>query len=235
MFGGDHPSLRRALGQAVASARSLGHPRAGSEHLLLALSASGGQVAAVLGRHGANPAAVLDAVEKAAPLGAGAAADRAALAPLGVDVDRLLAGLSPAAIDRPAAREPRLPLGTAAARRRCAAISPPLGLDGQAAYEASLRLALARRDRQHRIEHLALALVALDPGVQWILSAAGARTSALFADLAATFPPPRRNIVLRTERRVARRSRYRHLVTRYQQTAGRIAASAPAVAALIAH
>jgi Clp amino terminal domain, pathogenicity island component len=213
---------------------ALGHPRTGSEHLLLALSAGGGEVAAMLGRHGATAAAVLAAVRQAAPLGAGAAADRAALAPFGVDVDRLLACPGPAAIDWPAAREPLLPLGTAAARRRCAAISPPLGLDAQAAHEASLRLALARRDRQHRTEHLALALVALDPGARWILVAAAARTPELLADLAATFPPPRRNILLRTERRIARRSRYRQIVTRYQRTAGRIGTSAPAVATLVA-
>ena len=49
-------------------------------------------------------------------------------------------------------------------------MSPPLGLDAQAVYEASLRLALARREREHRPEHLALALVTLDPGAAWVLA-----------------------------------------------------------------
>jgi len=233
MFRGDHPDLRSALSRALAISRELRHPRAGSEHLLLALSAADGPVAAVLGRHGATAAAVLEAVRRAAPAGAGTAADRAVLAPLGVDADRLLSGLSPAVIDRPAAREPLLPLGAAAARRRCARMSPPLGLDAQAVYEASLRLALARRDHEHRTEHLALALVAFDPGAQWALDAAGARPTVLLADLAAVFPPPKRNIVLQAERLIASRSRYDRVVRRYQRTAGRTATPSCARAALI--
>ena len=46
---------------------------------------------------------------------------------------------------------------------------PPLGLDAQAIWAASLRLALARRERRHRPDHLALALVTLDPAAAWIL------------------------------------------------------------------
>ena len=48
MFQGEHPELRRVLDRALALARDLGHPRVGSEHLLLALTTAGGAVAHVL-------------------------------------------------------------------------------------------------------------------------------------------------------------------------------------------
>ena len=75
------------------------------------------------------------------------------------------------------------PLGAARARRRCARLRPPIGLDAQAVYAASLRLALARWERHHRPEHLALTLVALDPGAHWVLHAAGVDTAVLLGDL----------------------------------------------------
>jgi hypothetical protein len=224
MFGGDHPDLRRAMRRALALARDLGHPRAGSEHLLLALTAAG----SVLDRHGVSEAAVLDVVRRVAPLGAGVAADRDLLAHLGVDLS------APSTVDRPPAREPLLPVGAARARRRCARLSPPLGLDAQAVYEASLRLALARRERDHRPEHLALVLVAVDPGAGWVLAAAGVDRRALLADLAGAFPVPRRNPLLRAERRLGRRPRHHDVVRRYERTTGRTATSAAALAPLIA-
>lgn len=190
-------------------------------------------VAAVLLRHGATPDAIRAAAHLAAPLGAGGAADRAVLAPLGVDLDRLLGRTGAPALDRPPGREPLLPLGAAKARRRAAGLTPPLGLDAQASYSASLRLALARRERDHRPEHLALALTALGPGVAWILKAAGVDRAALLADLAATFPPPRRNVLLTVERRLGHRIRHRDLVRRYQRTTGRAVTSADALPALI--
>ncbi|MBB5804214.1 hypothetical protein F4560_003982 [Saccharothrix ecbatanensis] len=186
----------------------------------------------VLHRHGATTSAILNAAHLAAPLGAGGAADRAVLAPLGVDLDRLL-GPATATLDHPAGREPLLPLGAAKARRHCARLTPPLGLDAQAAYEAALRLALARREREHRPEHLALALIALDPGVAWVLKTANVDRDALLADLAATFPPPRRNPLLTAERRLALPSRHRDLVRRYQRTTGRAVTSTDALPALI--
>jgi hypothetical protein len=253
MFRGEHPDLGRTVGRALTLARDLGHPRAGGEHLLLALTTPGGSgpvaggsgaggsgltvggsVAAVLAEHGATAAAIRAAAGLAGPAGAGAAADRETLAPLGIDVDWLLSAAGAAVLDRPPAREPLLPLGAARARRRCARMSPPLGLDAQAAYEASLRLALARREREHRPEHLALALVALDPGAAWVLKTAGVEPRALLAGLATAFPPPRRNPVLRAERRFGRRARHRDIVRRYERTTGRAATAGPAVAALIA-
>jgi len=237
MFRGDHPALGQVLGRALALARDLGHPRAGSEHLLLALTMGSGTVAAVLTGHGATEAAVQDAVRMAAPAGAGTAADRDALASLGIDIDRLLSYLrytsGTKSLDRPPAREPLLPLNVTKVRRRCARLTPPLGLDAQAVYEASLRLALARREREHRPEHLALVLVTLDPGAAWVFTAAAIDRLALLADLAATFPPPRRNPLLRAERRLGRRLRHQDLVRCYQHTTGRTATAGSAVAALI--
>lgn len=230
MFRGDHLELSQVIRQAIALARSLEHPRTGSEHLLLALAA-GSSVAAVLANRGAAEETIRQAVLLAAPAGAGAAADRAALAPLGIDLQRLAGTV----LDRPPVREPLLPLGMAEARRRCARQKPPLGLDAQAAYEASLRLALARREREHRPEHLAFVLVTLDPGTSWILDAAGIDQRALLADLAAAFPAPRRNPVLRAERRLGQRVRHRDLVRRYQHTTGRTVSAEDTVAALIVH
>ncbi|MCE6998784.1 peptidase [Saccharothrix sp. S26] len=234
MFRGDHPDLKRTIGRALHLARTLGHPRTGSEHVLAALAdlrPASGALPDVMARHGATAAAIGDAAYLAAPLGAGGAADRGLLGTLGVDLDRLVG--EGGALDRPAGREPLIPFGAAKARRRCARLSPPLGLDAQAAYSASLRLALARREREHRPEHLALALTALDPGVAWVLKTAGVDRAALLADLAATFPPPRRNPLLVVERRLGHRVRHRGLVRRYQRTTGRAVTSADALPALI--
>ncbi|MEJ2852041.1 MULTISPECIES: peptidase [unclassified Saccharothrix] len=213
MFRAD-PELGRVVDRALRLARDLDHPRTGSEHLLLALTS-------LTGHHDA----IREAVDQAAPQGAGAAADRVALKTLGIDFDQLVAGVR---LDRPPAREPLFPLGAAKARARCARLDPPLGLDAQAAYEASLRFALARRERRHRPEHLALVLVALDPGVAWVLDTARVDRTALVHDLARRFPPPRRNPVLRWERRLGSAIRHRDLVTRYQRTTGRTATSSVA-------
>jgi len=227
MFRGDHPELSRTIGRAWVLARDLGHPRVGGEHLLLALAAGGGAIAELLAGHGATEDAIRAAARAAEPAGAGAAADREILATLGVDLDRLLSEPGTALLDRPPVREPLLPLGAAKARRRCARLNPPIGLDAQAAYEASLRLALARRERRHRTEHLAVALVAFDPGTAWVLKRAGANPKALLAALAAAFPPPRRNALLRFDRRLHRRSRLADLVRRYERTTGRTVTTGP--------
>jgi hypothetical protein len=237
MFEGDRLEVGRVVCRARALARELDHPRAGSEHLLLALttgdSAEDRRIAAVLAGRGATATVIRHAVRSAAPLGAGVAFDRELVASVGVDLDRLLSSAG-RSVDQPPAREPLLPLGAAKARRRWAQLDPPLGLDAQAVYEASLRLALGRRERSHGPEHLALALVTLDPGAAWVLGSAGVDAHALLADLASAFPPPRRNILLRAERRLGRRSRHFDIVRRYRRTTGRAAVAGPAIAPLIA-
>ncbi|QFZ21923.1 hypothetical protein [Saccharothrix syringae] len=214
MFRGDHRELVRTLNRALGLARELGHPRTGSEHFLLALTDLVGHERALRG-----------AVPRD---GAGVEADRETLAVLGLDLDDL-----PGIVDHPPAREPLLPLGARKARERRARLNPPPGLDARAAYAASLRLALARREREHRREHLALTLVALDPGVAWLLRTAGVDRVALLGDLAARFPPPRRNALLRAERRLGHRARHRDLVRRYERTTGRDVVSGSAVPHLI--
>lgn len=233
MFRGDDVQLSGAVGQAIRSARDLGHPRVGSEHLVLALSLTGTAAGLVLARHGVTPEAVTPAVIAVAPSGSGAAADRDLMVSIGVDLDRLRDSVGGPLLDRPPRREPLFPLGVRAARRRCARVDPPIGTDFQAVYEASLKLALARQDREHRPEHLALMLVSLDPGANWVLDFLGVNRHDLLADLAATFPPPRRQALLRAKRRLALRSRHIQLVDRFQQLTGRTVVDAPAIASLI--
>ncbi|NUR72351.1 MAG: peptidase [Hamadaea sp.] len=224
MFRGDHPDLARAVGRAFRLARDAGSNRVGSEHLLLSLTAAG-RVSTVLGAARVTFEAVRHAVHTCGPGGAGAAADRAALAVLGVDLDHLLDRCGLALLDQPPLREPLLPFGARQARRRCAALDPPLGLDAQAAYEASLRLALARRERDHRPEHLAQTLVAIDPGVSWLLAELGVDRATLAYALITAFPPPRRNLILRADRRWGRHARTRDLVRRYERATGRTASA----------
>ncbi|MEY9928623.1 hypothetical protein ABH926_003262 [Catenulispora sp. GP43] len=224
MFRGDDPSLRAVYGRAFSEARSLGHPRVGSEHLLLALASArtDGPIASVLARHDATATAIRDAVRAAAPHGAGMAADREALAPLGIELAQTLAPS-----EQPVGSPPLFPLGAARARRRMARLDPPLGADAQAAYESSLRLALARREHSHRAEHLALALVCLDPGASWTLATAGADRAALLAGLTEEFPCPGRRFA------PGARTRQRQLLRRYQQRTGRIVVDRAALAGLI--
>ncbi|MEV6446846.1 Clp protease N-terminal domain-containing protein [Amycolatopsis sp. NPDC051716] len=219
MFRGDDPAVGRVFRRAGELAREYGHVRVGSEHLLLALTE--GPLTGLVG--------IERAVLRAAPDGAGVAADREVLTVLGIDLGPLPAELA----DRPPVKEPLLPLGVARVRRLCARAKPPIGLDVQAAYAASLRLALARREREHRIEHVALTLFALDPGADWAVRTAGADRRELLAGLASDYPPPRRNRLLRVERRLGRQARCRDIVRGYQRTTGRAPVAPSALAALV--
>jgi hypothetical protein len=71
------------------------------------------------------------------------------------------------------------------------------------------------------------------PGARWALHAAGVDIQALLGDLAAAFPPPRRNGLLRADRRLGQRARRHDLVRRYQHTTGRTVSAGSAIAALI--
>jgi len=75
IFQGDEPAVRMVLRRAVGSARRLGHPRVGVEHLLVGLAGGDDVVATVLARHGATCDVLEDTARAAAPLGAGAAAE----------------------------------------------------------------------------------------------------------------------------------------------------------------
>ncbi|HEY3843107.1 MAG TPA: Clp protease N-terminal domain-containing protein [Acidimicrobiales bacterium] len=230
MFRGDDVALTQVMQRAIGTARDLGHPRVGSEHLLLALVDPRGPLVDVFSTHGVTEQTVRNIVIAAAPAGAGAAADSEALNPLGISVEGLLDSFGVAVLDRAPVKEPWFPIGARRARKRCASGVPPIGLDAQAAYEASLRLAIARRERKHQPQHLALALVALDPGVSWMLTGMRTDRGQLLSDLVDAFAPPRSRLAQFGG--AQRRSRDR-IVRRYQRTSGRIAVSAGDVLALL--
>jgi hypothetical protein len=239
MFRGDSPSLHQVLRRALAVSRDAGHRRAGSEHLLIALTMQRGVLTDVLDAHGAATAAVHAMVRELPAGGAAASADGELLAGLGIDIHGLLEADADAdvdaatVLDQPPLREPLFPLGARANRRRHMRATPAFGLDAQAAYEASLRLALARRERDHRPEHLALTLLSIDPGICWLLAAARVDQRALIAHLSRVFPPPQRNRLLSVERRLGRSTRQRTIVHWHQRTTGHIAGADDPLAGLI--
>jgi len=61
---------------------------------------------------------------------AGAAADAESLALIGVDLDRLVQSGEPRSLDRLVGRQPLFPLGSGAARRRCASWDRGSGNNG---------------------------------------------------------------------------------------------------------
>jgi hypothetical protein len=201
MFRGDTVELGRTLRRATTAARWGGRDRVRSEHLLIALAAGRGPVAEVLVACGVTTAALRPVLRDLPAAGAGAVADRELLGTLGIDIGELLT-VDPG--DVPPRRASRF------------------GPDAAAAYAASLRLALARRERAHRPEHLALVLVTLDAGVRTVLARAGVDPDRVLRRVAAAFPPPPVNPVLRCERRLAGDHRRRAIVRRYQRTTGRV-------------
>src|SRR6266513_1051876 len=87
-FTGD---ARTAVVQAQEHARRLGHRYIGCEHLLLAAVSTGAPASAALRRHGITPAGVETEIVRLVGLGHAAsllsAADREALACIGIDLD----------------------------------------------------------------------------------------------------------------------------------------------------
>jgi hypothetical protein len=66
-----------------------------------------------------------------------------------------------------------------------------------------------------------------------VLRTIGTGAPALLADLAATFPPPRRNMLLRAEGRIGRWLRGNDLIRRCERTTRRPVTARGAVASLI--
>jgi ATP-dependent Clp protease ATP-binding subunit ClpA len=200
---------RGIVAQAQEHARRLGHSYIGCEHLLLAAAVGGEPASAALREHGVTPQAVETQIVRLVGLGEAtdlfSALDREALASIGIDLDvvreRIEAAFGPDAFTR---------AGPATCRgRRPAARNNPLALlrhprrsgrDQQAsarghttghipftprakkALEHSLREAKARHDNYIGVEHLTLALVAMNDGaVPPILSALGAPQATLRA------------------------------------------------------
>lgn len=208
-FTGD---ARTAVVQAQEHARRLGHRYIGCEHLLLAAVSAGEPAAAALREHGVTPEAVETEIVRLVGLGQAtslfSALDREALASIGIDLDAVRARIEAAfgtdaftraAPDacrgnRPAwpksvmarmLRRRRRP-GAAAGHDASPGASPtghlPFTPRAKKSLEHSLREARALHDNYIGIEHLTLALVAMDQGaVPPILSALGASPATLRA------------------------------------------------------
>src|SRR5919198_3075013 len=172
--------VREVCGQAMVAARRLRHQRMGSEHLLLALVASGARAADPFRAQGLVPERVARVVDELAASPPGSEADRQALAAIGIDLDlvrsRVEAAFGRGALDRPRPRRPLLNFGRRRAEWLCERSRPPVGRDAQAVLESSLRRALARHERHVGLEHLALALLARrGGGAATVIDRLGAR------------------------------------------------------------
>lgn len=152
---------RSVVVDAQSQARRLGHPRIGTEHLLLALLAAQGGPAEVLGRHGITIVAVeAGLAEERTALDA----DRRALADLGIDLDRIRAaaestfgrGALQRARDRRGFRRV-LPLGGDRWLGRTNHL--PFTRRARKVLELALREALRLQHRDIGAEHIALGLL----------------------------------------------------------------------------
>lgn len=70
----------------------------------------------------------------------------------------------------------------------------------------------SRRDRQHDVHHLLLAMLAVDRRVRWVLDELGVDQTWLSSAVERAFPLRRGHLLLRIERRLARN---RDIVQRY--------------------
>jgi len=207
-FTGD---ARTAVVQAQAHARRLGHRYIGCEHLLLAAASTGEPAAAALREHGVTPQAVEAEIVRLIGPGQAAslfsAADREALASIGIDLEAVRAraeaafgadaftraapdacrGNRPAWPNSPMARLRRRRRSRAAAGHYASPGASPAGHlpftpRAKKSLEHSLREAKARHDNYIGVEHLTLALVAMNDGaVPPILSALGVSQATLRA------------------------------------------------------
>jgi ATP-dependent Clp protease ATP-binding subunit ClpA len=205
-FTGD---ARTAVVQAQEHARRLGHRYIGCEHLLLAAASTGEPASAVLREHGVTPQAVETEIVRLVGLGQAAslfsALDREALASIGIDLDAVRARIEAAfgadAFTRAAPDAcrgnrlawPKSPMARLRRRRRSHAAAGhyasagaypaghlPFTPRAKKSLEHSLREAKARHDNYIGVEHLTLALVAMNDGAAPpILSALGASPATL--------------------------------------------------------
>jgi ATP-dependent Clp protease ATP-binding subunit ClpA len=185
---------RQVVASAYDEARRLQHGFIGGEHLLYGLASADGATGTVLRERGVTPQRVeaeflrlIGPVDTARP-GLFGPLDREALTTIGIDLDavreRVEAAFGPDALTPlPPARRwrgrprtaplPYRPLGHLPLTRRA-----------KKCLESSLREARARSDGQIGVEHLALALLAMDNGVPHrILSAIGVPAPELRAEI----------------------------------------------------
>jgi hypothetical protein len=212
MFRGDTGQLSITMWAAAEAAERLGHPEPRSEHLLMALAAGTTEAGAFLRRQGVGAAMIERVITQPGVAPASIEVDRELLESVGVDLNGLLASAGAAALAPRSGKRPLFPLG----RKRQWVGSA----DFRAAYEASLRLALARMEREHRPEHLLIALLAFDRGCAWLLSQVGVDRLRLQWAAKLEFPPPHRNAFIRAARHGTWNRRYRAIVRRYENTSG---------------
>lgn len=212
MFRGDTGQLTVTIWAAQEAATRLGHPEPRSEHLLLALAAGETEAGAFLRQQGVGATMIERVITQPGIAPAAIEVDRELLESVGVDLNGLLASAGAAALAPRSGKRPLLPLGGKRQWRASA--------DFRAAYEASLRLALARMEREHRPEHLLMALVEFDRGCGWLLAQVGVDRLRLEYAVRGKFPPPHRNAFIRAARSGTWNRRYRAIVRRYENTSG---------------
>jgi ATP-dependent Clp protease ATP-binding subunit ClpA len=206
---------RGAVAQAQEHARRLGHHYIGCEHLLLAVASADAPASAAVREHGVTPEGVETEIVRLVGRGQAAslfsAADREALASIGIDLDavqaRIEAAFGPGAFaqgapgacrrGRPGSRSSVM-ARLLRRRRRCrgrGAAAPHYAAPGarptghipftpraKKSLEHSVREAKARHDNYIGVEHLVLALVGMNDGaVPPILSALGTTQATLRA------------------------------------------------------
>jgi ATP-dependent Clp protease ATP-binding subunit ClpA len=179
------PDARTAGMRAFDHAIRLGHRYLGSEHILLALAATGDPAGAVLREHGLSPARVEAELVRLAGAGLFGDLDRAALASAGIDVDAVRtqaeATFGPQALSRANQAVHRGPLISRWNPRRVrisGAQRDGVFLPHSRSAEQALRNARQEAAARHAPEvstgHLALGLIAADDGlVPPILAALG--------------------------------------------------------------
>ena len=198
-FTGD---ARGVVTGAREGALRLGHDWIGCEHLLLALTATGGEVGTILRDQGITPDRVRWETARLAGAGRGASLsdvlDRDALASIGIDLDavrgKVEAAFGPGAFTAAPARRPR---GRHWVRRRVRRARPAPGKGsgagpGRVAFTPRAKKCLMHAVREARaehtgrigVEHLGLAIVSMTDGaVPPILSALGSSGPRLRAEI----------------------------------------------------
>lgn len=167
MFERFTPSSRAVVQIARLHAERLGHRTVGTEHVLLALTTSAQPVRDVLAEHGVTAEAVTAGI--ATCRGSTHERDRAALASLGIDLDRVLDAVvgefGPGALDD---------RGSGRRRRRCTRPSivwDHLGFSPRAkkTLELALREALRLKSNAIGPEHLLLGILREGQGLACVV------------------------------------------------------------------
>ena len=193
MFKGTDAAVHAVFRIASDESRRLGHTAVGSEHLLLAAGASRSPTGDLLRAHGVVANRIEPVLRDLNGLPASTAADCATAGRIGISFDDLLGADHIRARLQPSPPAHRvLPLGWRTAQRRCAAASPPIAGDAQAAYGSALWLALANWHRWLTDYHLAQVLLSWIRGSAFVADRAGVDRAAALAALQSANPPRRR-------------------------------------------